>query len=405
MRHKSKLSQEIFTDVIIVGGGHSGLSLAACLGTAGIDVVCLERGEVKPKNKSRGDGRTLALSYSSMELLRKAAVAATILPQACPILDIRIADQDSPHYLDFHHQQVGDNPFGWIIENNLFHAALEKRLGQLKNVRMIYGARIAQINCDDNEASIMLEDGRAIKAQLIVGADGRKSLCRESAGIETYGWNYHQTALVCTIKHSLPHNNVAVEHFQPGGPFATLPMTKQRSSIVWTEKTDAANALTNMSMDEFKVLLQDRVKDYLGNIELLGQRYAFPLNLQHAKHYIAKRLALIGDAAHGIHPIAGQGFNLGMGDIEVLTEEVTKAFYLGLDFGSPLLLKRFEKRRKADNGNMVLATDLLDRLFSTAAPPVQALRRFGLGVVQQLPPLQNFFMRTAMGANSGSVRG
>ena len=174
-------------------------------------------------------------------------------------------------------------------------------------------------------ARITLEDGRTFEAALIVGADGRKSQCRAMAGIGTYGWSYKQTAVVCTIQHSFSHNNVAVEHFQPGGPFATLPMTKQRSSIVWTEKTAAANALMAMDEKAFTSMLQEKVQDYLGEVKLLGKRFSHPLQLQHAEHYTAARLALVGDAAHGIHPIAGQGFNLGMGDIEALDEELLHA--------------------------------------------------------------------------------
>jgi 2-octaprenyl-6-methoxyphenol hydroxylase len=388
------------TDVIIVGGGHSGLSLAACLGTAGLNVVCLERGAAKTAQSKISDGRTLALSYRTMQLLQKAGVTEVIKRDACPILDIRVADQDSTRYLDFDHRQVGHDPFGWIIENRLFQAALEKRIRALKNVSVVSGAAIKDIDYGDLSATVILGDGCIFEAPLVIGADGRKSLSREKAGIAIYGWDYQQTAIVCTIKHSMPHKNVAVEHFQPGGPFATLPMTKQRSSIVWTEKTAAAETLMKMPVEEFTAMLQEKVEDYLGAIELIGARFSHPLQLQHAKTYCGQRLALVGDAAHGIHPIAGQGLNLGMGDIEVLTEELTKALHLGLDLGAPAILQRYEKRRKFDNGNMVLATDLLDRLFSTAAPPVQAARRFGLGMVQNMPRLRRFFMKTAMGAHA-----
>lgn len=397
MRRKSI----IFADVLIVGGGHSGLSLAACLGAADLNVVCLERAAPKQSVHSKiSNGRTLALSYRTMQLMQRAGLAEAIKKQACPILDIRVADQDSSSYLDFDHRQVGGDPFGWIIENNLFQAALEKRINSMKQVRVVTGAAIRTIEYGDAAAQIILEDNTVFEAPLVIGADGRNSLCRTKAGIETYGWEYEQTAIVCTIKHSLPHHNVAVEHFQPGGPFATLPMTQQRSSIVWTEKTAAADVLMQMDENEFAASLQEKVQDYLGDIQLTSKRFSHPLQLQHAKNYQAHRLALVGDAAHGIHPIAGQGLNLGMGDIEVLVEELTKAACLGLDLGSAELLQHYEKRRKFDNGNMVLATDLLDRLFSTSAPSVQAVRRLGLGVVQNMPGLRKFFMRTAMGAHA-----
>jgi 2-octaprenyl-6-methoxyphenol hydroxylase len=381
-------------DVIIVGGNYSGLSLAAALGAAGLDVVVLERG---PKKLARFDGRTLAVSFRSMQMLQKAGVGDLIEKDACPMLDIRIADQGSTAHLDFDHKEVGNNPFGWIIENHLFHRALNARLSKIKSVRIISSAAVKSYEFNDPLAQVTLEDKRIFKAPLIIGADGRNSSCRAAAGIPVYGWKYRQTAIACVIHHSEPHHNIAVEHFQPGGPFATLPMTKKRSSIIWTEKTATADALMKMSERAFTQTLQAKVEDWLGKIKLAGARFAYPLALQHAKSYIAPRLALIGDAAHSIHPIAGQGFNLGMGDIEVLTDELSRGVRLGLDPGNPEILRRYEKRRKFDNGNMVLMTDGLVRLFSNSIPPVEAARRVGLGAVQALPPLKRFFMRTAMG--------
>ena len=221
--------------------------------------------------------------------------------------------------------------------------------------------------------------------------------CRGQAGIPVYGWSYRQTAITCIIRHSHPHRNVAVEHFQPGGPFATLPMTKQRTSIVWTESTAAADVLMKMDEKEFTGILQGARGRLARQDRFGGRALLLSADASTCQTLTAARLVLIGDAAHGIHPIAGQGFNLGMGDIETLTEELTRAVGLGLDPGGADLLRRYEKRRKFDNGNMVLMTDLLDRLFSNNIPPVQAARRFGLGAVQNLPPLKQFFMRTAMG--------
>ncbi|MDX2028400.1 MAG: UbiH/UbiF/VisC/COQ6 family ubiquinone biosynthesis hydroxylase [Alphaproteobacteria bacterium] len=382
-------------DIIIVGGGPSGLSLATSLGAAGLETIVLERA-VPPAKNTRFDGRTLALSFRSAQVLKASGVWPLIEPSACPILDIRIADQNSRAYLDFHHKDIG-NPFGWIVEHHLFRAALEKRVHPMKAVRVVAPAIVRGMDFDSALARTTLEDGQVFSAPLVIGADGRNSACREAAGIETYGWDYGQTAIACVIRHSLPHQNIAVEHFHPGGPFATLPMTKQRTSIVWTEKTKTAEALMEMNREKFTKILQTKVEDWLGDIELLGEPFVHPVSLQHAKTYTAPRLALIGDAAHSIHPIAGQGFNLGMGDIEALTDVLAKAVRLGLDLGSPDVLRRYEKRRKAENGNMVLATDGLVRLFSNAILPMQAARRFGLGAVQNMPALKRFFMRTAMG--------
>ncbi len=381
-------------DVLIIGGNYSGLSLAACLGAAGLNVMVLERG---PKKIARFDGRTLALSFRSMNLLRQAGVGHLIERDANPMRDIRIADQDSTAHLDFHSSEIGKEPFGWIVENHLFHRALNKRIATLKNVRIIHSASVKNFEFGEAFATVTLENKKQYTAALIVGADGRNSLCRKAADIPTYGWDYHQTVIACVIEHSLPHGDIAVEHFQAGGPFATLPMTKNRSSIIWTEKTTVAAAVMKLNEAAFTKKLESQVEDWLGTIKLAGDRFAYALTLQHAKKYTARRLALIGDAAHSIHPIAGQGFNLGMGDIGVLTEELSRGASLGLDAGHPDILRRYEKRRKVDNSNMVVMTDGLVRLFSNSIPPVEAARRFGLSAVQQLPPLRRFFMRTAMG--------
>ena len=331
---KRNARSPIFADVIIAGGGPSGLSLAAALGTEGFKVLVLERA---PKQPPKPDGRTIALSLRAAKFYRHAGVAQLIEKDWCPILAIRVADQDSPQHLDFHHREVGGEPFGFILETHLFQRALQKRVTRLKNIRVVHNARIKNMSCKGAVACATLEDGRVFAAPLIVAADGRHSQSRAAAGIQTYGWNYKQTAIVCLMRHSRPHRNIAVEHFQPGGPFAVLPMTKQRSSIVWTEKSLAAEALMKMNAQEFTALLQEKTGDYLGTVELASARFAFPLALTHAERYVGERLALIGDAAHGIHPIAGQGFNLGVGDIEALTEELTRAASLGLDLGHPLL--------------------------------------------------------------------
>jgi len=397
MRRKSVKHFAPRNDVIIVGGGPSGLTLAVALGSAGFSVACIERGTARGARKiARADGRTTALSCGSVRILEACGLWPHLRQTACPILDIRVADGNSLLHLDFRHSEIGNDPFGWIVENGMFHAALQKRVRALKTVHLMT-AEMARLETDDDEACLTLKDGRKLTASLLVGADGRNSMCRAAMNIPSYGWNYGQTAIVCTVAHDAPHNNVAVEHFLPGGPLATLPMTKQRSSIVWTEKSAVAEALMKLDEADFTLKLQEKVENWLGSIRLTGPRFAHPLSLQHTERYTANRFVLIGDAAHGIHPIAGQGFNLGMGDIGALTEELARAQQLGLDPGFRGVMSRYEKQRKFANGNMVFMTDALDRLFSNAIPPVEALRRMGLGVVQKIPPLRRFFMRTAMG--------
>lgn len=427
MRQASVKTWEKPFDAVIVGGGLSGLAAAACLGAAGFSLAVLERQSAKDAARTaKADGRTVALSYGSVQILEKAGVWKFLKPTACPILDIRVADQDSSAFLDFGAREVGDQPFGWIVEIPFFTTALQKRLKQLKNVRVVTGAAMKSLARENRGARVTLQDKRIFAAPLVIAADGRTSSCRAAAAIPVHGWGYGQTAMVCAIAHEKPHNNVAVEHFLPGGPLATLPMRaatalrpaqkrgsqprlqqpayKHRSSIVWTEKTKAAAALINMSDADFTEALEDKVRPWLGRIKLAGPRNAFPLSLKNAARITAKRLALIGDAAHGIHPIAGQGFNLGMGDIGVLTEELVRGAALGLDTGDAAILRAYEKARRFPNGNMAVMTDVLDRLFSNSIPPVEAARRFGLQAVQHLPPLKRFFMRQAMAARKPAGR-
>jgi 2-octaprenyl-6-methoxyphenol hydroxylase len=396
---RQKINQRKKTaDALIVGGGPSGLVMAAVLGTAGFETICLERATPRIIAKNiMGDRRTTALSYGSVEILKTAAIWPKIASYACPIRDIRIADQNSPLFLDFHDREIGQGPFGWIIENHIFRAALRDRVRALKSVRLVTSAVIKSFRFDDCCARVTLEDGRLFEAALAIGADGRHSASREAAAIKSYGWNYNQAAIVCTITHEKSHQNVAVEHFLAGGPLATLPMTKKRSSIVWTETKAAAQHLMQMNEEEFTKALQFKVEGWLGKIRLTGARNLHSLSLSRAQRLIAKRFALIGDAAHGIHPIAGQGFNLGMGDIGALRDEILRGAALGLDRGDSTILRAYERRRRFANGNMVFMTDILDRLFSNSIPSVVSARRFGLGVVQKMAPLRRFFMKEAMG--------
>ncbi len=397
----------IACEVVIVGGGLGGLTLAASLGAAGIDVVCLEREAPSRTRSAAHDGRTTAIAYGPQQVLAACGVWDKIERDACPILRIHVADQDSPPSLSFLHHEVGAAPFGWIVDNRTLRRALEERIAELKrHVRVLAPAQMATLDCGALQARVTLTDGRVVTAQLAVGADGRRSASREQAGIGSYGWDYGQTAIVATLLHEIPHDNIAVENFLPGGPLATLPMTDarrghdgltHRSSLVWSEQTAAAQALMTCDEAAFTAALQEKVGAWLGRVRLEGPRFAYPLNLRRAKRLTAPRFALVSEAAHGIHPIAGQGLNLGMRDIAALRDELVRATRLGLDLGHPDILRRYEHARRFDNGAMVLGMDLLVRLFSNAIPPVQTARRFGLGLVQHIGPVRRFFMRVAMG--------
>jgi 2-octaprenyl-6-methoxyphenol hydroxylase len=396
-------------DVAIVGGGLSGTTFAATLGNAGLKVALIERLAPSALEAPAYDGRTTAITYGSRRILEAAGIWAGMAEHACPINDIRVADGFSPLFLHFDSREVGDAPLGSILENGVIRRALHHRLGELPSVSHIAPASVTGIDGSGAVARITLADGGNISADLIVGADGRESFVRKTAGIETVGWKYGQTAIVTVMGHELPHDNVAVENFLPAGPFAILPMNDtpdgvHRSSIVWSERDDAAPLYAALKQRPFDAELQRRAGDWLGRVWEIGPRFVHPLQLKHARRYIAPRIALIADAAHVIHPIAGQGLNLGMRDIGLLAELLIDRSRLGLDLGDPELLAEYERRRRPDNLAFSATTDVLDRLFSNAIPPIRLARRLGLGAVNQVPPLRRFFMRRAMGASGALSR-
>jgi 2-octaprenyl-6-methoxyphenol hydroxylase len=390
-------------DVAIVGGGIAGTTLAAILGDAGLTVALIERQPPAALEGSAYDGRTTAITYGSRKLLEAAGLWADLAPHACPIDDIRVADDASPLFVHFDSREVGDNPLGSIVENRLIRRSLYKRIGELATVTQIAPATVAGLETGGALARLALADGREVAADIVIGADGRDSFIRGAAGIETIGWMYKQQAIVTILGHELPHDHVAVENFLPAGPFAMLPMTDaadgtHRSSVVWTDRLDAVPLYMQLEPPAFEAELQRRAGEWLGRVWEIGPRFTYPLQLKHAKRYVAPRVALIADAAHVIHPIAGQGLNLGMRDIALLSELLVDRRRTGLDLGNPDLLRRYERLRRGDNIAFSAATDILDRLFSNDIPPIKLARRVGLGTVNRIPPLRHFFMRRAMGA-------
>lgn len=406
-------------DVAIIGGGPAGLSLAAALGAAGATLCLIDRDPPEKYLHAKADGRTTAIASAAQNVLEDAGVWAHVRA-ACPIEDIRVADNHGPNTLTFRARDVADasrgRPFGWIIENHDFRAALLQRLRGMPHVTMLAPADVLGMEAGAHAAVLQLAGGKTIAARLAVAADGRASPSRRRAGIAAREWEYWQAAVVCTLAHERPHGNVAVEHFMPGGPLAILPMTdlpakqavhasagkalRHRSSIVWTERRETAKVLMDMPAAGFLAHLGAHTSGMLGAIALAGPRFCYPLGLMHAKRYTAPRMALAGEAAHAIHPIAGQGFNLSMRDIASLAALVGEAIVLGLDPGSPELLRRYERARRADNTAMTVTTDALDRLFSNSLPGLGLLRAAGLGAVERMPRAKHFFMRQAMGLHT-----
>jgi 2-octaprenyl-6-methoxyphenol hydroxylase len=397
-------NKTIKTTVLIIGGGLAGLTLTAALGEAGVDVVCVDRDQPVDQVKTKYDGRTTAISYASHKVLQDAGIWGALLPECEPILDIRVADGASPFYLHFDSASDGGGaPFGWIVENRLLRLALFNKIKTLKkHVRHIAPAEIREFIRDKASVGAVLKDGTKITASLLVGADGRNSATRDWLGIGVKKANYRQTAIVCNVAHELDHENAAVEHFLPAGPFAVLPMTRgekneYRSSVVWTEHGTEAKKILALSPAAFDRRLQELFGPHLGRVRHVSAPMAYPLSLMHADSYAGERVALMAEAAHVIHPIAGQGLNLSMRDITMLSSLIVDYLKLGLDIGAPALLNSYAATRRSDTLVMAGVTDFLNRLFSNNLQTVHTVRSLGLGMVGKFPVLRRFFARQAMG--------
>ncbi len=401
---RTKAKTEIQAELVVVGGGLSGLALAIACAAAGIEVAVIDREDPAKFRNVAYDGRTTAIAFGSQQVLRGIGVWGMLAPHAEPIREIRVADGDSPLFLHYDRQDVGAEALGFIVENRLLRGALQDRAAALPSLTLYAPSEIAAIDFAEAQARLTLADGRSITAPLAIGADGRGSAMREAAGIKSWRKSYRQIAIVCVVKHAEPHRGVAVEHFRAAGPFAILPMQGNRSSIVWTEEEHDAPALLALDDAAFARQLADRFGDFLGKVEPEPGRWSYPLMLIQAERYAAPRLALIGDAAHVIHPIAGQGWNLGVRDIAALAELLVDAHRLGLDLGSSSLLRRYERWRRFDSMTLTAVTDGLNRLFSTDAAPLRIARDLGLAAVNRAPGLKRFFMRHAMGVTGDQPR-
>jgi 2-octaprenyl-6-methoxyphenol hydroxylase len=385
-------------DVAVVGGGMAGLTLACALAGAGVLVRVLEPQPFSTQLDPGFDGRTTAIAAGSRAVLDGIGAWAGMAAGAQPILDIRVSDGHSPLFLHYDHRDVGNAPMGHIVENRVIRRALAERLAALDQAALVEGWRVTERRADGNCAVLTAADGREVTCRLAVAADGRRSAMRTAAGIRVTEWRYNQVGIVCSVAHERDHGGAAQEHFLPAGPFAILPMTGNRSSIVWTERADLAPAIIALDEAGFKEELSLRFGDYLGALDVVGPRFSYPLGLLHAERYVGDRLALIGDAAHAMHPIAGQGLNVGLRDVAALAEVTVDTMRVGLDPGGDVALDRYERWRWPDNAMMLAVTDALNRLFSNDVAPVKAARDLGLAVVNRLPQLKSLFMRHAMGA-------
>ncbi|MFI4949150.1 MAG: UbiH/UbiF/VisC/COQ6 family ubiquinone biosynthesis hydroxylase [Alphaproteobacteria bacterium] len=386
-------------ELLVVGGGLNGMLLGIAVAEAGLRVAVVDRQDPAAMLGEAFDGRASAIAYGTKLVLDGTGVWPQVAAEAEPIREIRVADDDSPLFLHYDHRDLGgDTPLGYIVENRVLRRALFERARALPSLTLLAPQMVETVARDDAVAVATLGDGSLLAARLVAAADGKDSPLRKAAGIRTVEWRYRQVGIVTTVAHERPHAGIAVEHFLPAGPFAILPMTGNRSSIVWTENAALAPHLIKLPDPEFAEELHSRFGDFLGAIEPVGPRWAYPLSLMQAERYTARRLALIGEAAHVIHPIAGQGLNVGIRDVAALAEAVVDARRLGLDIGDDSVLERYQRWRRLDAILLAGVTDGLNRLFSNTIAPVKLVRDLGLAAVNRLPPLKRLLMQHAMGA-------
>ena len=387
-------------DLAIGGAGFAGLALGIALRQGlgeTFSVTVIDPALASTPSK---DPRASAIAAAARRLFEAIEVWDAVADQAQPILDMVVTDSKlddavRPTFLTFGGDVEEGEPFAHMVENrHLVDALVEKAKELGVDLR---GGAVGGFELAANAIEVKLADGETISARLLVGADGTRSQIREQAGIATHGWSYDQSAIVTTVAHEREHQGRAEEHFLPAGPFAILPLTGKRSSIVWTEETREAERIVALPDEEFHAELEKRFGLHLGDIAVVGARRAFPLGLFTARSFIAERLALIGDAAHIIHPIAGQGLNMGLRDVAALAEAIADAARLGLDIGSLDVLERYQRWRRFDTMTMGVATDGLNRLFSNSSDALRLLRDLGLGVVERLPALKRVFIREAAG--------
>ena len=400
-------------DIAIVGGGLAGGLAAAALSDAGFSCALIDIQPLATKTEASFDGRTTAISYACARVFKRLGLWDAIAPEAEPIRDILVTDgrpsgrfskgDVSPLKLHFDSRELGtDEPLGWIAENQRLRSVINDHILNADGIEIFAPARWRDVDFGAGAARLTLDNGDTINADLIVGADGRFSMLRAEANIKLNKWRYKQAGIVVTVAHKKPHKGVAQELFLPSGPFAILPMTQNRSSLVWTEREDLAPEFLKLNDDAFTREIENRFGPYLGAISLASPRWSYPLAFHLAQSYIAPRLALIGDAAHAIHPIAGQGFNLGIKDIAALTDVLVEARSVGLDIGAMTAIEGYQRWRRYDSTTLALGTDVLNRLFSNDIGPLRIARDIGMDAVGRVAPLRKMFMRQA-GADLGKL--
>lgn len=391
------------TDIIIVGGGLNGPALALAAAHEGLRVTIIDSLPLDRRKEVDFDGRSYALSLGSQRLLRAIGVWKAVAEHAQPMLEIKVTDGragegPSPWMMHFDHAEIEEGPMGYLVEDRHLRRAFLDAMDRNDRITHLAKETVVSQNVGAH-ATVTLASGTTLTGAMIVGSDGRKSGTAERAGIKRTGWGYGQTAVVCAVEHEKPHGGTAHQFFMPNGPLAILPLTGNRSSIVWSETDARASAMMAMDDPGFLNELRPAFGSFMGAISLTGKRFSYPLGLTLANRFIADRVALVGDAAHGVHPIAGQGLNAGLRDVAALSEVLSDARQRGEDIGNALVLERYEQWRRFDTTKLAVATDTFNRLFSNDNPLVRVARDLGMGIVNAMPEVRRGFIREAAGLN------
>lgn len=390
------------TDLIIVGGGLNGPALALAASNAGFSVTIVDALPAATRSLRDFDGRSYALALTSKRLLQGIGIWPDVADHAQPMLEIKVTDGRAgegaaPWMMHFDHAEIEEGPMGYLIEDRHLRATFLAAMDASDLITQIDATRVVAQDVGADGVTVTLDNGDTIKGGLLIGSDGRGSGTGARAGIKRIGWGYDQTAVVCAVEHDKPHAGIAHQFFMPNGPLAILPLTGNRSSIVWSETTQCATHLMTLGDAAFLDELRPAFGSFLGQIGLTGARFTYPLGLTLAQTFIADRVALIGDAAHGVHPIAGQGLNAGLRDVAALAQVLTEARARGEDIGGAQTLARYQEWRRFDTTTLALATDTFNRLFSNDNPLLRAARDIGMAAINAAPTLRRGFIREAAG--------
>lgn len=403
-------------DIVIAGAGLAGAAFALAAAQAQLKVVMVDPQPFSAQLAPTFDGRSTAIAFATFRMLDALGLGEALRPHACRMDHILVTDgrrpgaasrKASPAFLRFDAEEIGGRtggePLGYMVENRRIRAALAEAVTRA-GIEVRAPASVVAVETDPGKATVTLADGSRLVAPLVVGAEGRGSTVRRAAGIDTVGWGYGQSGVVATVRLGRDHGNVAHEYFLPSGPFAILPLTDQRASLVWTETTRRGEALRDASDAAFHAHLMRRFGEFLDGATVEGPRFVYPLSLSLAEGLVAPRIALIGDAAHGVHPVAGQGLNMGLKDGAALAEVLAEAVRLGEDIGAETVLERYARWRRFDNAALAAGFDAFVRLFSNDIAPVRLARDLGMAAVNRIGPLRRAFMHEAGGATGDLPR-